>query len=267
MLRVLCPDSAWAAVRAIRRVRMFDSVRRASATLLLFATLALFAGGFQGRAGCVPSERVGEWLTPELEGVPGLLGYRYRLMSKEFLCRIHPETSLDPHRVFLAVYQGLPRGLAMVEYLASPELLMPPGASAKPKAEAEAPASLDPGSLAAFFAERPAGLLQTVVYLYERSPEVEASLRRLLESGEVELLLVRAGLEPPAWVAGYRVAAGGLPVGARARFATRADLGAFPLYEPEVGRCVRAECSRASSTAAPRAWSRASRGGGRASSG
>ena len=185
---------------------MFGPIGRASKPLILVATLALFAGGFQGRAGCVPAERMGEWLTPELEGVPGLLGYRYRLMSKEFLCRIHPETSLDPYQVVLAVYQGLPRGLAMVEYLAPPGLLTPPVASAKPGAGAEAPASLDPGSLAAFFAKRPPGLLQTIVYLYERAPEAEAALRRLLESGEVELLLVRAGLEPPAWVADYRVA-------------------------------------------------------------
>ncbi len=156
---------------------MLGALRRYISAGIL-GVLALWALPPMAAAACVFSDRVPVWLTTELEGVPGLGGFRYRVQEREFLCRNHPEGPLKPIKRWLAVYQGLPGGLAIVEY---------------PTGDAELTLSppLEGG--------RKTGRLevQTLVYVYRDDPRVLEVLDRLLGSGEVEFLFVKYGLDLP----------------------------------------------------------------------
>ncbi len=130
-------------------------------------------------ASCVPGERVPEWLTTELRGVPGLAGYHYRLQRAELNCRVLPDAPEAHLTVVLAYYVDLPRGLGMVEYPAHPADLLP--------LEAAGPREVPE---------------QTVLFLADLSrPEARQAAERILSTGEVEIVLLAPELEVPDAIA------------------------------------------------------------------
>ena len=136
--------------------------------------LAAFAA-----ASCMPSERVPEWLTTELGGIPGLAGYHYRLQREELYCRAFPDAPAAHLPVVLAYYVDLPRGLGMVEYPTYPEDLSTRD-SAGPREVPE----------------------QTVLYLGDLSrSEARRAAEKILSTGEVEIVLLAPGLEVPDAIA------------------------------------------------------------------
>jgi len=131
-------------------------------------------------ASCVPSERVPEWRTTDLKGILGTAGYHYRVQKAELLCRILPDLPLRPLPVMLAYYVDLPRGLGMVEYLASPEDLLPPEDGEGPRVVPT----------------------QTVLFLGDlSSAEARAAAEKILKSGEVEIVLMDPELSVPEEIA------------------------------------------------------------------
>ncbi len=131
-------------------------------------------------AACVPSQRVPEWRTTDLKGVPGVAGYHYRVQKAELLCRVFSDQRLRPLPVMLAYYVDLPRGLGMVEYPASPEDLLPPKDGEGPRVVPT----------------------QTVLFLGDlSSTEARAAAEEILKSGEVEIALLDPELSVPEEIA------------------------------------------------------------------
>lgn len=130
------------------------------------------------RAGCNPAGHVGEWLTTNPQGELGLMGYRYRLKKRAFVCSGAAGT-LETEATML-VYQDLPKGVAMVEYWAKPSDL---------ETDTRHPTSYG------------ADDLQTMLYVgAPLDVAAEEAVANLLGSGQVEFLFVRYGVELPAAV-------------------------------------------------------------------
>jgi len=142
----------------------------------IVALLLLAPSGL--RAACVPTLAVEEWLTTDTKGEAGLLGYRMRWQKKQFSCSWYRAS--DPLVTFrvMAVYLDLPEGLEMVEYVDSE-----PWNASAPQ-DSESPAKT-----------------YTILYVGDANEAALGALEKLLATGEIELLMVRKGVELPGGVA------------------------------------------------------------------
>ena len=129
------------------------------------------------RAGCVPANQVAEWLTTDLQGRPGLLGYRYRIKQKTFECKAFASSHESVAKTTMLIYQGLPEGVAMVEYWAKPADLEP---------DSRGPTSYTDEDL------------QTMLFVGAPLDGAAArAVAELLDSGRVEFFFVRYGVDLP----------------------------------------------------------------------
>ncbi len=132
------------------------------------------------RAGCSPAGQVGEWLTTNLQGEPGLMGYHFRLKKRAFVCQGPLAASSHTTEATMLVYQGLPKGVAMGEYWAKPADL-----------------ALDTAHPTAYGVDD----LQTVLYVgAPLDAAAGEAVAGLLGSGQVEFFFVRYGVELPSVV-------------------------------------------------------------------
>ena len=128
-------------------------------------------------AGCLPANQVEEWLTTNRSGVPGLLGYHYRIKQKAFVCKVFSESQSFTTESMVLVYGNLPKGVAMVEYWAKPADL--------------ATGDKEPAS----YTDED---LQTLLFVgAPLNEEAERAVTALLESGKVEFFFSRYDVELP----------------------------------------------------------------------